>query len=182
MKKSIIRIASALTLTIAMTLPSFAQESTHLRSVALEDFNQVRVSMDTEVILLKSDRNNLTLVGDSVYIAEFDISQQDDILAFSHNKEKTVSLQRVIIEYKELDRVITGGEGTYYFHKLSERDLEIYNPYAQVILTGRTENIRIYSEDGENDVTRLVAGKMVLHIGDSATLLKRSNTRYYSAR
>lgn len=182
MKNSVLRFASTLVITLALIVPAFAQQTTHLRTVELEEFDQIRVSLDTDVILIKSDRNQLTLVGDSSYIAEFPVSQNDSILSFSYNENESKQLKRVIIEYKELDRAITGGDGTYFFHKLSQRDLEIFNPFAKVVLTGRAENLRIYSEEGDNDVTGLIAGKMVLHIGDSATLLKRSNTRYYTAR
>ncbi len=154
----------------ALNTLAFAQ-TTHLRTVETNAFNNVQLSIDTEVILIKSTRNHVTLVGDSVYIAAIPVIVENGTLSINYQTEPDFKLKRVTIEYTELNHAITGGIGTYYFHDFNEENLVVFNPYARVIMSGNTENIRVVSQKGITDLTALNTQKSVLHIGEDAKLM-----------
>lgn len=163
-------MAVAIAIAFAATVQTFAQ-TTHIRNVELSAYNKIQVSIDTEVILLKSKRNHVTLVGDSAYIAAIPVISEESILSMNYQFEPDAKLKKVVIEYTALDHATTGGNGTYYFHNLQEDDLVVFNPYANVVMTGKTDNIRIVSQEGVTDLTALNTQKRVLHIGESAMLV-----------
>ncbi|MCG8372501.1 MAG: DUF2807 domain-containing protein [Balneolales bacterium] len=172
MKTSMQKMALAIAMALVLTTTSFAQ-TTHLRDVELASFKQIEVSLDTEVILLKSTRNHLTLVGDSSFISAIPIIAEDETLSFHYQAEPENKLKRVVIEYKEIDRITTGGVGTYYFHKMNQDDLFVLNPYANVVLNGNAEKIRVISQEGSTDVTSLTSGEKIMRIGESAQLIAK---------
>jgi|GEM_PF-1416849 len=171
MKKTVQKITLTVALAIAISVGSFAQSTTYLREVALTDFNKIQVSLDADVIVLKSQRNHVTLVGDSSYIASVPVLVEGGILEFSYNAEPNNLLQKVVIEYKDLDHATTGGIGTYYFHNIKQEKLVVFNPYANVVLSGNTDLIRVVSQEGTTDITALTSQKEAMFIGDSALLV-----------
>lgn len=173
MKTPLKKLTFTLAIALATTFSTVAQ-TTHLRQVQLEPYNKLQVSLDAQVILLKSGRNHVTLVGDSSYIAGMPVMVEDGTLVFNYKAEPETKLAKVVIEYKNLDHATTGGVGTYYFHNLKEEKLVVFNPYANVILTGNTDKIRLISQEGVTDVTKLTANQEIMHIGDAALLV--SNT------
>ena len=170
MKRIFTHLALAMFTIFALNSQAFSQ-TTHLRGVELEAFNKVQLSIDTEVILLKSTRNHVTLVGDSAYIAAIPVISENGILSINYQTEPDFKLKKVAIEYTDLDHATTGGTGTYFFHDLNEDNMVVFNPYARVIMSGNTENIRVVSQQGVTDLTALNSQKSVLHIGDAAKLL-----------
>ncbi len=170
MKTSITKMVVAIAIAFAATVQTSAQ-TTHLRNVELTAYNKIQVSIDTEVILIKSKRNHVTLVGDSAYIATIPVISEDGMLSMNYQIEPDAMLKKVVIEYTNLSHATTGGNGTYYFHNLEEENLVVFNPYANVVLSGNTDNIRIVSQEGVTDLTALNTQKRVLHLGESAMLV-----------
>ena len=164
------RVVLAMITIFALNTLAFAQ-TTHLRTVETSAFNKVQLSIDTEVILIKSTRNHVTLVGDSAYIVAIPVIAEDGTLSINYQTEPDFKLKRVAIEYTELNHATTGGTGTYYFHKTNEDNLVVFNPYARVIMSGNTEYIRVVSQEGVTDLTALNTQISVLHIGDDAKLM-----------
>ena len=168
-------------LMLASSVPSFAQYTTYLRLVELDPYTQINMNVDSEVILLKSTRDHITFAGDSTFIASINVSQDESVLSFNYEKEPESKLIRVVIEYKNINTVTTGGNGTYYFHKLNEDNLSIRNPHARIHLNGDADNLTLVSVDGINDVTALNADKMFVQIGEKATLINREDRTVLSA-
>lgn len=169
--KTLKTIATAITMFTAFATTTNAQTVTHLREVNLTEFNKIQVSLDTEVIVLKSKRNHVTLVGDSSYIAGIPVLVEEGTLEFNYATEPDNMLKKVVIEYTDLNHVTTGGKGTYYFHNIEEDRLVVFNPYANVVLTGTTEDIRVVSQEGVTDVTAFSSKKEAMYIGESAMLV-----------
>ncbi len=171
MKNTIKNITFAAVLSMGFLSTSNAQGITHLRAVELTNFDKIQVSLDTEVIIMKSGRNHVTLVGDSSYIASLPVLVEDGILEFNYADEPNKKLSKVLIEYMEIDHATTGGAGTYYFHNIKEDRLVVFNPYANVKLTGNTNHIRVVSQQGVTDVTALISVEEAMYIGDDALLV-----------
>jgi hypothetical protein len=171
MKNIIKNITLAFALSIAIISTSNAQDITHLKEVALTEFNKIQVSLDTEVIIMKSERNHVTLVGDSTYLATLPVLVENGILEFNYAAEPKNRLSKVLIEYTNIDHATTGGTGTYYFHNIKEDRLVVFNPYANVKLTGNTNYIRVASQQGVTDVTALTTVEETMYIGVDALLV-----------
>lgn len=170
MRTLISKIALTLTLLITLSISGNAQ-TTYLRNIETSHFNKIQVSLDTEAIVMKSKRNHVTLVGDSSYIAGLPVLVEGEILEINYNSEPNNMLNKVVIEYTNIDHATTGGTGTYYFHNIEEESLVVFNPYANVILSGTTQQIRVVSQQGTTDVTALTSTKEVMHIGETALLV-----------
>ncbi len=171
MKNVIKNIALAVALFISATTTVNSQDLTHIREVALTDFSKIQVSLDTEVLVVKSKRNHVTLVGDSSFIASVPVIVKDEILGFNYETEPDYLLEKVVIEYTDIDHATTGGIGTYFFHNIEEDRLVVFNPYARVILSGNTNHIRVVSQEGITDVTALTSNNEALYIGEEALLV-----------
>lgn len=169
MKDTITKITSAIILAFILSANSFAQDADFIKTQELEPYNQIQLSMDTEVILLKSSRNHLTLIGELDYINNMPISYKGDTLSLHHNEETAPKLRRVVIEYKDISKLETSGNGNYYLHKVDEDKLNIFNDNAKLTLSGRIGNVRIFSENGEIDATKLKSDQMIAQMGTKAT-------------
>ena len=165
---------------LALSVPSYAQ-LTYLRNIEVNDFKEIRVSLDTEVIILKSKRNNVTLVGDSSFVYSMPVNDNDDVLTFTYNAEPEGKLKQVLIEYKDIDRVVTGGTGNYYFHKVDAERLDIFNPTANVYLNGNSDKIRVISQDGLTDITALKSKQGIMRIGEAAKLIAPEDMEFISS-
>lgn len=170
MKTQILKSVIGLVVVLALSIPTYAQ-LTYLRNVEVDNFKEIRVSLDTDVIILKSDRNQVTLVGDSSYVFGMPIDQKGEALTFSYTAEPEAKLKQVVIEYKDIDRVVTGGIGNYYFHNVDTKKLDIINPMAHVYLKGNSDEFRVISENGTTDISSLRLNKGIVKIGESARLL-----------
>ena len=131
MKTSIQKITFAVLFALVTIIPTNAQQFTHIRTMELNPFNEIKLSVDAEVILLKSERNHLTLVGDSAYIADLQVTNDNNDLSFTYQEDGDQQVHRVVIEYTSLEKAITGGNGAYFFHKLDVENLEVYNAFCQ---------------------------------------------------
>jgi len=171
MKNFIKKSTLSFLLLTAISTVADAQNITHLREITLQDFDKIQVSLDTEVIVLKSKRNHVTLVGDSSYIASLPVLVEDGTLEFTYAYESQNKLSKVLIEYTDLEHATTGGTGTYYFHNIKEDRLVVFNPYASVKLTGNTNHIRVVSQQGKTDVTALTTLEEAMYIGEAAELV-----------
>jgi hypothetical protein len=169
MKDYITKITFAIVLAFVLTASSFAQDADYIKTQDLNSFNQISLNMDTDVILLKSSRNHLTLVGELDYINNLPITYNGDTLSIQHNAENAPKLRRVVIEYKDISQIETSGNGFYYFHKVDEDKLNIINNSAKLTLNGSINNVRIISEDGEIDASKLKSNQMVAQVGTTAT-------------
>ena len=174
-------VALAIIMIVAGTTTTFAQYTSHLRLVELETFNQVEVNADIRVILKKSTRNYLTLAGDSAEIAGIKVTQSEGVLSFDYVTHTADTLAIVVLEYTDLEKVMTGSTGKYYFHNLNLVKLDIINPAASVFVSGDAGILRIVSRHGLNDVTAMNASKMVFHIGEEAKLIDKSDKTFISA-
>lgn len=172
------RLAKTLTIIALVistgSITAFAQKgSTHIRFLEIEPFNQVKLQTDAEIIFLKSNRNYMYLTGDSSYINSFSITNEDSTLSFIHEEAGNEELlTTIVIEYTDLNNVEARGNGHFYFHSLDEDKLEITNTNAKLTLRGKTNNIEIYSSNGNNDISELTANKMFAYMGEEATLQK----------
>ncbi|HBX65233.1 MAG: hypothetical protein CL670_13455 [Balneola sp.] len=167
-------ILSALLLTTIFATNAVAQV-THLRTFELKPFNEIVFDSETEIIIIKSTRNQLSISGDSTFIAEFEVENSENKLSFELDKDQSEKVVRVIVEYTTLDRAVTSGSGQYYFVKLDEENLKIYNEDGKISLRGRTDSIKIYSEKGENDFSNLTVKNMLAYLGEAATILEPKN-------
>lgn len=170
MKLTITKFTTAIVLAFVLTATSFAQDADYIKTQELESFNQISLDMDTDVILLKSSRNHLTLVGELDYINNLPVTYNGDTLSLAHNAANAPELRRVVIEYKDIDQIETKGKGFYYFHKVDEDQLKIINNNAKLTLNGRIDNVRIISDEGEVDASKLESNQMIAHMGKTAKL------------
>ena len=170
MKTNLFKTVMGFAMVIALTVPSIAQV-TYLRNIEVDNFNEIRVSLDTEVILLKSKRNHVTLVGDSAYVFSMPIEQNNDVLSFTYNSEPENKLSRVLIEYKDIDRLVTGGTGSYYLHNVEATKLDIFNPAAKLYISGKLHKMRLISENGTTDISDFQSREGILKIGETAQLV-----------
>ncbi|SMO81076.1 GIN domain-containing protein [Gracilimonas mengyeensis] len=173
MKATIIKLTTVFALIFGLTTTINAQEGpqTHLQSHDLTTFDQVRLDVNAPVILLKSSRNRITLSGDSAYVFNPNVRLKSGVLVFDHLESDKYNLNQVVIEYTDVNRVITNGTGEYYFHKMDADKIEIFNNSAKLTLNGKANEISIYSQKGNVDVTELKAKKLRSKMGESATLL-----------
>lgn len=172
MKTSISQLVLSLVVFAAASMTTAAQEyTTYIRTLDVDTFDKVAVELDTEVILIKSDSNRVTLAGDSAFIFNQEVNVKDGTLSLSYNNEPENKLYRVIIQYTDLDRMVAGGEGIYYLHKTNLDNLVLFNPEAQVFVSGAIGKLRLVSDQGFNDISKLQATNKYLHIGDTATLI-----------
>jgi|AntRauTorcE11898_2_1112593.scaffolds.fasta_scaffold69214_1 uncharacterized protein YxeA len=170
MKKAT-NILTALLLTTIFATNAVAQ-ATHLRTFELNTFNEVVFNSEAEVILIKSTRNQISISGDSTFISDFEVENSDNKLAFDLDKDQSEKVVRIVVEYKTLNRAVTSGSGQYYFIRLDEDNLKIYNQDGKITLRGRTDNIKVYSEKGENDFSNLTVKNMLAYLGETATILE----------
>jgi hypothetical protein len=151
------------------------EESTHLRHVELDDFKTVQIHHDNEVIFLKSDRNRVTLAGDSSYIFNFDVVQDNQTLGLYNYNDIEGKLNIIVVEYKEMNALTASGDGTFYIHNLKEDRLNVFNPNAEVIATGYVKNIRVISQKGVTDLSKLEYKEGITHTGETAKLKKNTS-------
>ena len=176
MKTSYTKFIVSLVVFSAVTLSLTAQEyTTYIRNVDVTPFTKVEVSLDTEVILLQSTRNTITLAGDSTFIYKTPVSVENGTLVLNYQQEPENKLYRIIIEYTDLDRLVAGGNGSYFLHKLDTDNLVVFNPAAQVYVSGEIEKLRLVSNEGFNDISKLRAANKFLHIGEYATLVNAAD-------
>ena len=180
MKTQVVKSVLGLVMVALFSIPSYAQ-LTYLRNVEVGNFKEIRVSLDTEVIILKSKRNNVTLVGDSSFVNNMPVQQKGDVLTFTYNAEPEGKLKQVVIAYKDIERVVTGGTGNYYFHKVDTEKLDIFNPTANVYLNGKSDKIRVISQEGLTDLTALTSKKGIMSIGESAQLIASDDADYITS-
>ena len=174
MKSSVTTSILTVMLVFAFVTSTSAQNATYSISKGLKPFDEVRVIADTEVFIVKSNRNHIEMVGDSSVILNMPITQKNDALYLVHEGSEGSKLQKVVIEYKGINRLVTGGNGTIHIQGLDEKDLDVFNNNAKLTMKGRSENVKIYSQDGENDISDLLALKVTAYIGENAKLQKPS--------
>lgn len=180
--KTYIRItALAFALVISTVTSISAQYTTHLRTVELNDYNQVKINTDVNVILKKSSRNQISFAGDSISVFSVEVDQLEGILTLDYAKTEQDTLAIIIIEYSDLKKITTGGTGTYYFPEIQLDNLVIINPEANIHVSGYTNALRIFSRKGVNNLTDLISNKMILQIGDEATLIDPSNKDLFTS-
>lgn len=177
-------ITKTFTLIIALFLSgsmnSYAQYTNYLRTTELTPYNQIKLNSDVKVILKKSSRNYLSISGDSLSVSSIEIKQTDGVLAFDFERDYEDTLAIVVIEYQNLESVVTGGTGKYYFHQLKLDKLDIINTKASIVLTGVAGLLRITSKEGVNDITGISADKMLLQVGDKAKLVDKKDELFFS--
>ena len=167
-KKYILGLSAVAVLSVSANAQDY---TSYIRTLNVDNFSNVSVDLDTEVILIKSDSNRVTLAGDSSLIFSKEITVEDGTLTFGYEKEPENKLFRVVIEYTDLDRLVAGGEGIYYLYKMDLDNLVVFNPEAQLFASGAVNKIRLISNEGFNDISKLQASNKFLHIGETATLV-----------
>lgn len=175
MKFTTTTFISAIILVLFFAVPSLAQKTSNVQSQDLESFDQIRVIADAEVIVTKSNRNHIKLIGDSTYIRTLPFSIKDQKLMFVYEEDGQKKIEKVVIEYKDINRIVTGGNGNFLIKGLDEQKLDIHNLSAKLTLKGQTENARIYSQKGNNNILDLEAQKIVAYIGDEAVLTSQES-------
>ena len=172
MKSTITTFLSATMLALITAMSSMAQNANYEASMDLKSFDEIRVISDTEVIIIKSDRNHLKLVGDSSFVFNMPVTQNDGALTLVYEENGQNKLQKAVIEYKAINRLVTGGKGSIHIQGLNEKELKVYNNTANLTMKGRTDNVSLYSQEGDNDISDLRAFKITAYIGDNAKLLR----------
>lgn len=162
------------------TMTSFAQYTNYLRTAELAPYTQIQLNSDVDVILKKSSRNHLSVSGDSLSVFSLEITEKDGILSFDYKRDSEDTLALVVIEYQNLESIVTGGSGVYHFHQLELDKLDIINPKASIVLTGTAGLLRIISKEGNNDITGITADKMMLQVGDNAKLIDKKDEVFFS--
>lgn len=170
MKRSATTILSSIVLSLFFAVPVTAQQSSSIQSQDLMSFDEIRVLADAEVIITKSNRNHIKMIGDSTYIGNQPYSIKDNTLMFVYAEDGEKKLEKVVIEYKDINRLVTGGTGEFLIEGLEENELDIFNQSANLKLKGRIGNGRLYSQNGANDITDLRGLKITAYIGEDAVL------------
>ena len=172
MKPTITTLVSAIVLALVFTMPSIAQKTSNIQLQDLQSFDEIRVIADAEVIITKSNRNHIKLIGESTYIGSSPYSIEDSTLKFVYVEDGLKKLEKVVIEYKDINRIVTGGNGNFLIEGLEEDQLDIFNQSANLTLKGQINNGRIYSPNGANDITGLRGLNIMAYIGEDAVLKK----------
>jgi hypothetical protein len=170
MKKLLLTIY-VLLLIIILSTASQAQNDDRIRRIELKAFDQIQLQVNTEVFLVKGPRNQIILQGDSAAIESIQIAQEEGILALDYLEDVAGSLKRIIIEYRNIEQLTTGGNGQYFIPNLDQHHLYVLNPQATLYIQGQAENLSLVSFDGKNDIRGLSAGKKQVQKGELALVI-----------
>lgn len=172
MKSSVTSLVITTLLALMLCAPSQAQEVTYTFSKSLESFDEIRALADTDVVIVKSNRNHIKLVGDSSAVFNLPVSLKEKALYIEYEENNDERLQKIVIEYKTLNRLVTGGTGSFHIEVFDEKKLDVFNNTANLIMSGKTQDVNIYSQEGMNDFSDLKALSITAYIGEKGNLKK----------
>ncbi|GAB5408429.1 MAG: hypothetical protein BalsKO_07940 [Balneolaceae bacterium] len=108
---------------------AFAQQNEMLKSYELPAFTELKVQMNTEVIILNSTRNHLVVQGDSLSQASIKLDLSDGkVTIISKESSNNIQPTRVLIETTSIATLTTGGLGRYYIIGKKDKPIGILNP------------------------------------------------------
>ena len=172
MKTHLTHIIASLTIVLAASFGVAAQDYTsHIRTLDSLSFNKIEVALDTQVILLQTGRNRVTLAGESDFIDAIPVNVTDGVLSLGYEMEPEKKLYRIVIEFDNIEQIKTGGEGEYHILKLNLDKLAVMNPSANLTISGSAQKMMLVSPQGYTDISGLQAANKYLKIGDAATLV-----------
>ncbi len=148
---------------------SKAQETDVLKNYPISGFTELQSSLNTEVIIIKSSRNNVLIQGSKKAQNEIIILEEEGRLAiFSKEEEPT----RVVIETTGIGSLISGGTGNYFVIGLDQERFVLFNPSAKVTVSGNLDNLYLTSEDGQTDLSNVYSIKEWITISDQASYIE----------
>lgn len=131
-KKTYLLILTLIALTSSV---AFTQQNDLLKSYELPKFTELKVQMNTEVIILNSTRNYLVVQGDSLTQASIKVDLSDGKVSIISNESSNhIQPTRVLIETTSIATLTTGGLGRYYIIGKKDKPIGIYNPTVTALV------------------------------------------------
>lgn len=125
LKKTYITLLALLAVSSSM---AFAQQKDLLKTYELPQFTELNVQMNTEVIILKSNRNMMVIQGDSLTQKSINFDSLDGKLTIIAEKGmEAFQPTRVLIETISLSSITTSGTGKYFLIGHQDNKIGIYN-------------------------------------------------------
>lgn len=146
-----------------------AQETDILKNYSISEFIELQSQFNTEVIIIKSTRNNILIQGGEQAQSEFVIVEEEGHLAiFSDEMEPT----RIVIETTGFNSLISGGRGNYYVIGLNQESFVLFNPSAKVAVSGNLDNLILTSDDGHTDLSSVYSKNELVSISEQASYIE----------
>lgn len=129
-KKTYLTTLALIALTSSL---AFTQENDQLKSYELPQFTELQVQLNTEVIILNSNRDFIIVQGDSLTQASIMIETENGkVTILTNGNTESVQPTRVLVETTSMASLTTGGLGKYYIIGQKNKPTVIFNPTAYV--------------------------------------------------
>ncbi|MFV1884534.1 MAG: hypothetical protein ACMZ7B_08605 [Balneola sp.] len=169
--KNLIKITTVFALIISVN--TNAQETDVLNNREVSEFTELQSQVNTEVIIIKSTRNNILIQGSEEAQKDLLIQEQEGRLAISFQSETIENqLTRIVIETTGFNSLISGGIGNYFVIGLDQKNFVLMNPAAKVSLSGTLDNIYLTSLSGHTDLSKLSTENEWVELSETASYVE----------
>ncbi|MBO6524812.1 MAG: hypothetical protein JJ971_13355 [Balneolaceae bacterium] len=170
MRNLIITTITVLALTLTTSIQ--AQETDVLMNYQISPFTELQSELNTEIIIIKSTRNNILVQGSEESQREIEIIEEDGRLAVFLKDGSNEQPKRIVIETTGFNSLVSGGTGNYFVLGLEQESFNLLNPSANVLLSGTLESIYLSSENGHSDLSSIYTEKEWISISESASYIE----------
>ncbi len=150
-----------------------AQETDVLKNYPILEFTELQSQLNTEVIIIKSIRNNILIQGSEKAHDEITILEEEGRLAIFSKDYNPI---RVVIETTGFYSLISGGKGKYFIIGLDQERFALFNPSATVTVSGTLDNVYLTSEDGHTDLSNVNSIKEWITISGQASYIESNRS------
>ncbi len=100
---------------VLLSLNAGAQTTDILKNYTISEFTELQSQINTEVIIIQSNRNNILVQGSKEAQHAFTIQEEENRLSFSYSDEASNEIPtRIVVETTGFNSLISGGKGNYY--------------------------------------------------------------------
>ncbi len=169
-------ITTIAVLTFSITTSIAAQETDVLRNYPISVFTELQSQLNSEVIIIKSSRNNILVQGSNKSQEGIRIIEEEGRLAIFTDDNSIAQPSRIVIETTGFNSLVSGGTGTYYVFGLEQDNFRLFNPSANVTLSGSLKEVYLTSENGYSDLSRIYAEKEWVAVSEKASYVESKST------
>lgn len=170
--KNLIKIYTTL-LAILFSVTAIAQETDVLKNHKISEFTELQSQVNTEVIIIKSTRNNILIQGSAEAQNNLLIQEEEGRLAITFQSETIEDqLTRIVIETTGFNSLISGGTGNYFVLGLDQKNLVLMNPAAKVFVSGTLDDIYLTSVNGHTDLSKLSSENEWVELSETASYIE----------
>ncbi len=141
------------------------------RTFKIENIKTIKINLYAKVTIDQSAREGLTITADTNL---FDLIEKEVInnTLYLDQKEWIQASQNMIIHIgaPELKRIISGTHDTTKIINVDNDELQVNAPIGNVIIEGKTKELRIGSELSKIDATKLLAENALVNLWSWGTV------------